>query len=341
MRCKPLRWSNKRAGARVVSASSKLMAIFVLVGSTGVALAATSVIPGDDQVVARRGGESVTLLEIDARMMELPSNLRADFLNDPSRIEDTVSAILLEKQMAAKAGGMGLDTKTDPYLEAQIAQAVTRYMGVRAKQLEEDRMEVPDFTELAQEKYQANPAKYATPETLELTHVLIADRGRSDADAKALAEDVRRQALAGTDFNELVAKYTDEQSAGKKSTGRLSDVTTGVMVPEFEKTAFALKSPGDISEVVKTRFGYHVIRLEGRKPTVQQPYEAVQAQIVEELRKQYVSQNKGTMVDELRSMKIEANPELVASLRTRYAKDGPVMSKVSAASAGHASATSR
>lgn len=334
----PLR-RDGRGTRKTAAGRNILLAALLGMGCTGAAFAAASVTPGDDQVVASRGGSSVTLLEIDARIMELPAKLRADYLNDPTRIEDTINGLLLEKQMAARAGELGLTREKDPYLEAQIEQSVSRYLGARAKQLEEEQIALPDFTALAQEKYQANPGKYASPTTLELTHILVTDRGRTAADAMARAEEARKLALGGKDFSELVAEYTDEQSAGKTSTGKLTDVVTGVMVPEFEKVAFALKSPGDISDVVKTRFGYHVIRLDARKESVQQPLEAVQPQIVEELRKQFVDQTKGTTVDELRSKKIEADAELVASLRMRYVDGGPVMSKVSAADARSADAS--
>ena len=328
-----------RGKGNAAAGLSFLLAAVVGMGWAGAAFGAASVTPGDDQIVATRGGSSVTLLEIDARIMELPAHLRSDYLNDPTRIEETISGLLLEKQMAARAGELGLTREKNPYLDAQIEQSVSRYLGARAKQLEDEQIDVPDFTALAQEKYQANPGKYASPTTLELTHILVTDRGRTAADAMARAEEARKLALEGKDFSELVAKYTDEQSAGKTSTGRLTDVVAGMMVPEFEKVAFALKTPGEISEVVKTRFGYHVIRLDARKESVQQPLEAVQAQIVEELRKQYVSQTKSTTVDELRSKKIEANAELVASLRTRYSKDGPVMRHGSAGDARSADAS--
>lgn len=285
-------------------------------------LHAATVVEGDDQVVASRGGVSVTLAEVDARVMELPPNLRAEYLSDPVRMEDTVGAMLMEKQLAAKAFELGVDK--DPYLGIKLEQAKTRFLASRARTLNEEQLEIPDFSALAEEAYLANPEKYSTPEVLDLTHVLVNEQGRSAADAKARAEEVRRLATAdNADFGVLVAEYTDEHTDGKKSDGKLNQVTRGMMVPEFDAAAFALKQPGDISEVVKTRFGYHVIRLESRTAAARKPFESVKAKIVEELQTKYVTANKSNLTDTLRGMKIEANPDVVASLRDRYTPDGP------------------
>jgi peptidyl-prolyl cis-trans isomerase C len=280
-----------------------------------------SVLPGDDQVVASRGGVDVTYAEIDARIMELPKALRGSYMNDPERIEEVVSNLLLEKQLAAKAKEIAAD---DPYLELQMEQARTRFLATRVRTLLEEAIPVPDFDALAEEKYLVNPEKYSGKTMLELTHILVTDRGRTDEQARARAEEVRKLALEGKrPFADLVAEYTDEKKQGVTSTGQLAKVIPGVMVPEFDKAAFALKQPGDISEVVKTRYGYHVIRLEQRNEAKLKTFEQVKSQIVEELRREFIARQKSTVVDELRSMPIQASPERVASLRTRYTAEGP------------------
>jgi parvulin-like peptidyl-prolyl isomerase len=82
---------------------------------------------------------------------------------------------------------------------------------------------------------------------------------RSEADALALAEQVRKSALApDADWDALAAQYTDEE-AGKKTGGDLGSFGRGQMVPAFERAAFALEV-GQTSEVVKSPFGFHIIR---------------------------------------------------------------------------------
>lgn len=294
----------------------------VLSVSAGVASAEVTALPGDDQVVASRGGVSVTFADIDARVMELPREIRATYMSDPERLDQVVNTLLLEKQLAAKSDEMG--AATDPYLELQLEQARNRFLAARVQRLVEEGIKMPDFEALAEEKYLANPDKYAGKTVLELTHILVSDRGRSDADARKRAEEARRLALAGErDFDALVAEFTDPRPDGTRSTGKLNKVVRGVMVPEFDAAAFALTQPGQISDVIKTRYGYHVIRLDARTDPKMPPFEQVKGEIIEELRRDFLAQQKSNLVAELRSMAIQADPERVAALRTRYTADGP------------------
>lgn len=313
----------------------KLLVTALVVACVGGATAnAASVVQGDQQVVASRGGVSVTLADIDAKVMELPPELRAGYLDDPQRIEETISSLLLAKQLAAKAYELGAGD--DPYLPNQLEQARTRYMATRARVLNEQLLQIPDFSELAHESYLANPAKYSTEETLQLTHILVSTKDRDDASARARAEEAHKLAVSGErSFGELVAEYTDEEVRGAKTDGRLQNVTRGIMVPEFEHAAFALSEPGQISDVVKTDYGYHVILLNEKKASERASFEQIKPKIIEELRKNYISAQKANLPDQLRSMKVEASPDLVASLRTRYTADGPKAPPV--AQAGSAS----
>lgn len=108
----------------------------------------------------------------------------------------------------------------------------------------------------------------AGPERIAAKHILIgyADSPksvgnvtRSEAEARTLAEQVLREARAeGVDWDALASKYTDEEP-GKTSGGDLGKFGRGQMVPSFERAAFALKV-GEISEIVKSPFGFHIIR---------------------------------------------------------------------------------
>jgi len=104
------------------------------------------------------------------------------------------------------------------------------------------------------------------PKEITARHILIMYQGsmrapetvtRSKEEAKALAEEVLAQAKAGEDFGELAKQYSDGPT--KVRGGLLSPFGKGVMAPEFEQAAFALKK-GEISGVVETAFGYHVIK---------------------------------------------------------------------------------
>jgi len=112
------------------------------------------------------------------------------------------------------------------------------------------------------------PDPPAGPERIAAKHILIGyvdspktlgNVTRTEAEALKLAEDVLRDARAAdADWDALAAKYTDEE-AGKTTGGDLGKFGRGQMVPSFERAAFALKV-GQISEIVKSPFGFHIIR---------------------------------------------------------------------------------
>ncbi len=104
---------------------------------------------------------------------------------------------------------------------------------------------------------------------IKVSHILIAYRDvnprvdRTMEEAKELAGEIHRKLIEGADFPQMAEQYSDDPSV-RENKGNLSYFTWGTMVPEFEETAWGLGT-GGISEPVKTRFGYHIIRLEEKR----------------------------------------------------------------------------
>src|SRR5262249_17876370 len=107
--------------------------------------------------------------------------------------------------------------------------------------------------------YNDNIDQYSTPEQVRASHILLKTEGKDDAAVKAKAEDILKQAKSGADFGELAKKYSEDDSNAKNG-GDLDYFTRGKMVPEFDTVAFSLQ-PGQLSDVVKSPFGYHVIKV--------------------------------------------------------------------------------
>jgi peptidyl-prolyl cis-trans isomerase D len=129
--------------------------------------------------------------------------------------------------------------------------------------------------------YDDNIEQYSTPEQIRASHILLKTEGKDDAAVKAKIDDILKQARGGADFGELAKKYS-EDDANAKSGGDLDYFGHGKMVPEFDAVAFTLQ-PGQISDVVKTQFGYHIIKLTDKKAGTTRPFAELRQQLTDQL----------------------------------------------------------
>lgn len=131
-----------------------------------------------------------------------------------------------------------------------------------------------------EEYYQNNLEEFKVPERRHARHILLKagedDSAERHQEQAKKAEDVQKIAKKGEDFITLAKEYSEGPS--KDSGGDLGFFSAGQMVPAFDEAVFAMQ-PGDISEVVKTQFGYHIIKLEEVQPAETRPLESVTAEI--------------------------------------------------------------
>jgi peptidyl-prolyl cis-trans isomerase C len=197
-----------------------------------------------------------------------------------------------EFKKALAARGMTLERlKADTRLDISInkmmeAEAATQPAPADAQ--------VRDF-------YDKNPDKFKQDEACRASHILFKVEESADATTKKKvkdqAESVLKQARAGADFAQLAKKYSADGSA--QEGGDLNFFTRGQMVPAFDQAAFALK-PGEISDIVTTQFGYHIIKVTERRPASTVPFEQVSARIKEYLTEQQKQQKVDTFIESLK-----------------------------------------
>ena len=148
--------------------------------------------------------------------------------------------------------------------------------------------------EEAQKFYDEHKDQFTQPERIHARHILISD----DATSADTIAKVQADLKAGASFDEEAKKLSTCPSAPQG--GDLGEFTKEQMVPEFADAAFALKEPGDISEPVKSPFGWHIIRLEGRTPAQLTPFDEVKGQILQELNGQKQQERIKEKVEELK-----------------------------------------
>lgn len=180
-------------------------------------------------------------------------------------------------------------------LKEQIEKLKLVSIEVRAKiQVGESEM---------REYYEANQAKYAEDETFRARHIFFR------TNEKAPADDIKRtmntalmvlaEAKSGKDFAELAKSYSEDPAA-RKDGGALGTFKKGDMMPELETAILAMK-PGDVSELVYTTSGFHIIKLEERTSGKMKPFDSVKGEIEETLYRKKSEERFSQWAKELRS----------------------------------------
>ena len=169
-----------------------------------------------------------------------------------------------------------------------------------------DNVNVTD--EEAKAYYDEHPKEFQKAEQVRASHILIkpADDPNTDPNeakpvAKKKAEDLLKQIKEGADFAALATEHSDCPSSAKG--GDLGLFGRGAMVKPFEDAAFAME-PNQVSDLVETKFGYHIIKVTEHNPSSTIPYEEATAGIVEKL----TNEKKATIANEyLESLKKKAS----------------------------------
>ena len=171
----------------------------------------------------------------------------------------------------------GAEEKLDQTPEFKAALETFRNQSLARAAIDASLKDVTVSDEEAKKFYDEHPDQFTQPERVHVRHILISDDVTS---ADAIAK-VQADLKAGVSFDEVAKSRSLCPSAAQG--GDLGEVSKGQMVPEFEAAAFALKDPGDLSEPVKTQFGWHIIRLEGRTPSSLEPFDTVKPQLLQYL----------------------------------------------------------
>ena len=186
--------------------------------------------------------------------------------------------------------------------EADFKEQVKRGMSIQ-KLLEKEIYEKLVVTdEESRSFYDNNPNFFEKPEQVRASHILIKVAEDDDEETKAAArkkiEGVLEKVAAGEDFERLARTYSEGPS--RTQGGDLGYFDRRKMVKPFSDAAFRLQ-PGEVSPIVKTRFGYHIIKVVDRKPETKLAYDDIKPRLVESLKKKKMQDAIGAYVNEVKS----------------------------------------
>ena len=150
--------------------------------------------------------------------------------------------------------------------------------------------------------YDENPAFFKKPEQVRASHILIKIETPADdskkTDARKKIQEIRQRLQKGEDFAELAKKFSDCPSGANG--GDLGYFSRGQMVEPFEKAAFSMK-PGEMSDIVETRFGFHLIKVVDKQAAATLDYEATKEKISRYLKNMKVQQEVDRLIEKLRA----------------------------------------
>ncbi len=176
------------------------------------------------------------------------------------------------------------DADLAPYFEAHKndyrvgEQRKVRYLLLDREQARQ-KVAVPPND--IQRFYNDNIQQFSTPERVRASHILLNTGGKDEAAVRKQAEELLAKIKGGADFAELARKFSEDPGSKDKG-GDLDFFPRGQMVPEFEQSAFSLQ-PGQVSDLVKTQYGFHIIKVVDKQAGTSQPLETVREQIQQTL----------------------------------------------------------
>ena len=285
---------------------------------------ATVVVDVDGDVLTY--GEAITNIKRMIRSQGAPAD-QIDMIADqiaPQAFPRMAEQFIVTSLLRAEAARRGLKA-TDADIEEAISNAVTRLppgmefadildrMGMTMEDVRKDIAEglpvnklveeVSKGVELAEDAvkafYDENARYFEVPEQVEASHILITVTNEAQkAEAKAKIEAIREKLLAGEDFAKLAAENSDCPS--KAQGGNLGYFGHGQMVKPFEEAAFALAT-NEISDVVETTFGFHVIKVTDKKEASKKALDEVREDIETHLRTEKGADLMEKLVEELRA----------------------------------------
>lgn len=234
--------------------------------------------PAHAQVVATHPSAQLTMADLEADITRIPEAQRKSALSNAEAVKANATNLLMRRVLAHEAVKQGMDK--DPVVQAMLKIAHDRVLS-ELLMLRVDQANLPsqkDIEAYAQTAYKANPQRFDQPEQIRARHILIRI---GPANARQTAEEILNQIKGGASFEEL-AKAKSQDPGSAKQGGDLGYFPKGRMVPSFEQAAFALQKPGELSPLIESPFGFHIIKLEDRKPAGPAPYEDVKETLLRE-----------------------------------------------------------
>lgn len=275
--------------------------------------------PTPDVMMQGSGGQ-VTAVDVEAAVQQFPLASRKSMLARPEQVQRIAEDTYVRRTLAQEAEQTGLDK--DPLVQSMIRLARERILS-DARLYEVGKAGWPDDAALeayAREQYKAQPERFAAKERVHARHILLAPKEATDAgraEAKAKAQELLQQLKSGAGFDALANQQSSDQATASRG-GDLGLFELGTMVPAFDAALKDMTTAGQLSEVVETQFGYHIIRFEQRVPAGTRPFDEVKTDLVRQVRDKHHRDAQQAGIAKIQSTAV-GNNQAVDAMSKKYA----------------------
>lgn len=266
--------------------------------------------------VACRGEVCVSLAEVVSRFEGFPPAVRQQLLDSPDQMEQLLDDMLLRRQLVGMAGDMNLENEEAVRIRLRAARERILADEALERAINKER---PNFDLLAREQYLLNPSEHQVSPHRIVQHILVGFEKRTPEEALALAESLRKQALAGADFETLVRQHSEDPSRAENN-GKFEVSPGSLLVPEFLKAAQQLEKINDISAPVRTEFGYHLIKYLSEEPGRKLSIEEAAPRIAAKLESEWLSARRESILAGLRRVGTQYDKDGFETLRGQYSR---------------------
>lgn len=279
-------------------ALATVVACAIALASCG-AQAQADVAAGDD-VVAKLGGTEVRISEVRQLLEAQPKEVREQLLASAQALDRLVRTELFRRALLTEARTKGWDKRSEVITQMERAReqvVLSSYIG----ELTRPPADYPSEQEIST-VYNANHAEFTVPKSFRISQIFVAvakDATKADADRlRKKAEDIAKRALAAdAEFAKLAQANSDHKPSAVQG-GDLGWLTEQEMIPEMS-ALIPRMSKGEISKVVKTEQGWHIIKLVDLRPPSVRPLADVRGQVVQALRQARAQDLERKYLDDL------------------------------------------
>ena len=248
------------------------------------------------QVLATFDGEKITVQDYQEALKTLPAQLQWAIAQNRNLRTKFLDNLVTKKMLVKTAKESGV--KEDQEMRRRIEEFKNEL--ILGKYLREKLEHIKVTDQEAKAYYDKHKREFTTPKEVRARHILVK--------TKEKAEKIYKDLKKGADFTKLAKEYSIDKASAEKG-GELGFFTRADMVKPFSDAAFSMK-PGEISQPVKTPFGYHVIQVEEVKPPQQKAFKDVK----EEIKKQLFQEKQQKAFDKLvaqvkKKWKVETHTE--------------------------------